>query len=114
VPLLSPALTLIKRYERGKGNLLRGTVFPFVTNKDLNSNLKIVSEVCEFGIPLNFYIARHTFATTVTLLHGVPITTIKEMMGHQRIESTIHYARADKSVIGKDMILLQEKINLET
>jgi site-specific recombinase XerD len=114
VPLLSPALALIKKYECRKGDLLRGTVFPFVTNKDLNTNLKIISEICEFGIPLNFYIARHTFATTVTLLHGVPITSIKEMMGHQRIESTIHYARADKTVIGKDMILLQEKINLAT
>jgi integrase/recombinase XerD len=89
LPLLSPALTLIKKYECGKGNLLRGTVFPFVTNKDLNDNLKIISEVCELGIPLNFYIARHTFATTVTLLLRVPITSIKEMMGHQRIESTM-------------------------
>lgn len=112
VPLLSLALDLIKKYAWRRGDILRTTVFPFVTNKDLNDNLKIISEVCEFGVPLNFYIARYTFATTVTLLHGVPITSIKEMMGHQKIESTIHYARADKSVIGKDMILLQKKIGL--
>lgn len=34
------------------------------------------------------------------------------MMGHLKIESTIHYARADKSVIGRDMMLLQEKMVL--
>jgi integrase len=112
VPLLSPALELIKKYAWKRGDIFRATVFPFVTNKDLNSNLKIISEICGFGIQLNFYIARYTFATTVTLFHGVPITSIKEMMGHLKIESTIHYARADKSVIGKDMKLLQEKMNL--
>lgn len=112
VPLLSPALALIKKYEWKKGDLFRTTVFPFVTNKDLNTNLKTISEICGFGISLNFYMARYTFATTVTLLQGVPITSIKEMMGHRKIESTIHYAQADKSVIARDMMLLQEKINL--
>jgi integrase len=110
VPLLNPAVALIKKYERKKGDFLRTTVFPFVTNKDLNDSLKIISEICEFGMSLNFYMARYTFATTVTLLNGVPISSIKEMMGHRKIESTIHYARADKSVVGKDMKALQEKI----
>jgi integrase/recombinase XerD len=110
VPLLSPAAALIKKYEQKRGHMIRTTVFPFVTNKDLNDNLKVISEVCEFGIPLNFYMARYTFATTVTLLNGVPITSIKEMLGHRKIESTIHYARVDKSMIGRDIMALQEKI----
>lgn len=112
VPLLNPAIEILKKYERKEKDLFRTIVFPFVTNKDLNANLKITSEVCGFGIPLNFYIARYTFATTVTLLNGVPITTIKEMMGHRKIESTVHYARADKTEIGRDMMLLERRINL--
>jgi integrase len=108
VPLLMPALALIKKYEPKPNYLTCKTVFPLVTNQYLNGSLKVISEVCEFGIPLHFYVSRHTFATTVTLFQGVPITTIKEMMGHRKIEPTALYARADKSVVGKDMMLLQE------
>ena len=112
VPLLSQAIEIVKKHELRKGDLFRTTVFPFVTNKDLNDNLKIISEICELDLSLNFYIARHTFATTVTLLHGVPITSIKEMMGHDRIETTMRYAKTNNSIIGADMMSVQEKINL--
>jgi integrase/recombinase XerD len=110
VPLLSPAIAIIKKYQWKKGDTIRTTVFPFVTNKDLNANLKIIGEICEIGISLNFYIARHTFATTMTLAQGVPITSIKEMMGHDRIETTMTYARVDSSIIGMDMMLVQERM----
>ncbi len=110
VPLLSQAIEIVKKYELKKGDLFRNTVFPFVTNKDLNDNLKIISEICELELSLNFYIARHTFATTVTLLHGVPITSIKEMMGHDRIETTMRYAKTNNSIIGRDMMVAQEKM----
>ena len=82
-----------------------------VTNKDLNFNLKIIGEICDVGFLLNFYIARHTFATTVTLAQGVPITSIKEMMGHDRIETTMIYARVDSSTVGMDMMLVQERMD---
>lgn len=110
IPLLSPTLAILQKYRCKKGDMKRATVFPLVTNKDLNANLKIISEICEIGFPLNFYVARHTFATTVTLAQGVPIASIKEMMGHDRIETTMTYARVDTSIIAKDMILAQEKI----
>ncbi len=112
VPLLRPAIAIIQKYGRKKGELKRNTVFPFVTNKDLNSNLKNISEICELGMSLNFYIARHTFGTTVTLLFDVPITSIKEMMGHERIETTMLYARVNNSVIGRNMIIAQQKMDL--
>jgi len=110
VPLLSPAIAIIKKYRWKKGDSMRTTVFPFVTNKDLNVNLKIIGEICELGISPNFYIARHTFATTITLAHGVPFTSIKEMMGHERIETTMTYARVDSSIIGMGMMLVQERM----
>lgn len=112
VPLLSRAIAIINKYQWKKGDLLRSTAFPFVTNKDLNDSLKIIGEICELGIALNFYVARYTFATTVTLLNGVPITSIKEMMGHRKIESTMHYAKADRSVIARDMMMVEQRCNL--
>jgi integrase len=111
VPLLSPATALIKKYQLKKGDLSRNTVFPYVSNQILNRNLKIISEICGFGFPLNFYVSRYTFATTLTLFHGVPITSIKEMMGHKKIETTAHYARANKTVVGRDMMRLQKRID---
>ena len=111
VPLLSQAIEIVKKHELRKGDLFRTTVFPFVTNKNLNDNLKVISEICELDLSLNFYIARHTFATTVTLLHGVPITSIKEMMGHDRIETAMRYAKKNNSVIAADMKLVQERMN---
>lgn len=110
VPLLSPALAILQKYLWKQGDIKRATVFPFMTNKDLNTNLKIISEFCEMGFPLNFYIARHTFATTVTLAQGVPITSIKEMMGHERIEITMAYAKVNSCIVGMDMKSVQEKI----
>jgi integrase len=106
VPLLKPAIEIIKKYQLKKGDLFRKTVFPFVSNQILNRNLKIISEIFGFGFPLNFYVSRYTFATTLTLFNGVSVTSIKEMMGHKKLETTTHYARADKIVIGRDMIHL--------
>jgi site-specific recombinase XerD len=69
-----------------KVTCLEAPFFAQVTNKDLNTNLKIICEICETGISISFYIARHTFATTVALLQGVPIQSIKEMMGMKKFK----------------------------
>jgi integrase/recombinase XerD len=114
VPLLKPALDLIKKYNLNKGNNSRYTVFPFVTNKDINSNIKVISEVCELGISINFYVARHTFASTVTLSNGVSITSIKQMMGHKKIESTLHYARTNNIEIANEMKLAQQRMDIKS
>ncbi len=114
VPLLKPAFDLIKKYKLDKGNNSRYTVFPFVTNKDLNSSIKIISEVCELGMSINFYVARHTFASTVTLSNGVSITSIRQMMGHKKIESTLHYARTNNIEIANEMSIAQERMDIKS
>ncbi|WP_217607180.1 site-specific integrase [Chitinophaga sp. GbtcB8] len=110
VPLIKVPLSILEKYKLGKDDLSRETVFPFVTNKALNDNLKIIGEICGFTLPLNFYMARHTFATTVTMLQGVPITSIKVMMGHQKLESTMIYTRVSNPIVGMDMMLAQERM----
>jgi site-specific recombinase XerD len=42
---------------------------------------------------------RHTFATTVTLGHGVPIEMVSRMLGHKSIKTTQIYARVQRSMI---------------
>lgn len=112
VPLLAPAITLINKYKVKKKGVESDTVFPYVTNKTLNDSLKIIGEICQIGISLNFYMARHTFGTTVTLLKGVPITSIKVMMGHEKLDSTMIYARVSQNVVAMDMMMAQGRMGL--
>ena len=54
--------------------------------------------------------ARHTFATTVTLAKGVPIETVSKMLGHTNIRTTQIYARITDSKISNDMQELAGKL----
>ena len=55
--------------------------------------------------------ARHTFATTVTLSNGVPIETVSKLLGHTKIATTQIYARVIERKISEDMLVLREKFN---
>ncbi|NOW95947.1 integrase [Mucilaginibacter sp. SG564] len=59
---------------------------------------------------MTFHIARHTFATTVTLNNGVPIETVSKMLGHADIKQTQHYAKMQDYKVSKDMLLLDENL----
>lgn len=56
------------------------------------------------------HLARHTFATTVTLLQGVPLETVSKMLGHKHITTTQIYAKITNEKIGRDMDALEAKI----
>ena len=57
------------------------------------------------------HIARHTFATTITLSQGVPIETVSKMLGHTNIKTTQIYARITNEKIRRDMELLSSKLD---
>jgi len=56
------------------------------------------------------HIARHTFATTVTLTNGVPIETVSKMLGHTSIKTTQIYSKVVDTKISKDMEELEIKL----
>lgn len=108
VRLLDIPLALIKKYSgHGKGNLL----FPVPSNQKVNAYLKEIAGVCGIEKDLTFHMARHTFATTVTLANGVPIETISKLLGHTNIKTTQIYARIIDSKINADMEMLAQKLN---
>lgn len=111
VPLLSPALAVLEKYSQHQEPTQNETLFPRVTNQEMNRSLKIIGEICGIRKNLTFHLARHTFATTVTLMNGVPIETISKMLGHAKLTTTMIYAKVTGLKIGMDMEVLQRKID---
>ena len=68
-----------------------------------------MADICGITKYLTFHIARHTFATTVTLNNGVPIESISKMPGHKSIKITEIYAKILDKKVSEDMGLLRQK-----
>ena len=111
VPLLQQVRPLVDKYIDDPRAGYRETVFPPVSNQEVNRGIKMIGEICGIKKKLTFHLARHTFATTVTLMNGVPIETISKMLGHTKLTTTMIYARVTAAKIGMDMQQLQNKLN---
>ena len=85
-------------------------LLPILSNQKMNSYLKEIGYVCEIDKELTFHLARHTFATTITLAKGVPIETVSKMLGHTNIKTTQIYARITDRKISNDMQALAGKL----
>jgi site-specific recombinase XerD len=86
-------------------------VLPVISNQRLNSYLKEIADLCGIEKNLTFHLARHTFATTVTLAKGVPLETVSKMLGHTSLKTTQIYARITDQKIGYDMQKLSRKLH---
>jgi site-specific recombinase XerD len=111
VPLLKPALVILEKYAQEKEAVIREAIFPWISNQEINRSLKIIAEVCSIKKHLTFHLARHTFATSVTLINGVPIESISKMLGHTKLSTTMIYAKVTQTKIGSDMQILQNKLD---
>ena len=110
IPLLAKALTLIERYKDDMRVKIEETLFPRISNQKMNAYLKEVAKLAEIQKNLTFHMARHTFATTVTLSNGVPLETISKMLGHSKLTTTQIYARVLEQKVSEDMQKLREKL----
>lgn len=113
VPLLPKALEIIDRYKANPRALSEGTLFPTISNQKLNSYLKEIADLCDINKNLTFHLARHTFATTVTLTNGVPIESVSKMLGHSTIKTTQIYAKVIEKKLSDDMKDLKQKLQSE-
>lgn len=104
VPLLPQAAAVINKYD-GLGKLL-----PVITNGVTNNYLKEIATLCEIEENLTFHMARHTFATTITLSNNVPIETVSKMLGHSDLKTTQIYAKVVDEKMKKDMDALRKKM----
>lgn len=110
IPLLRRPLEILGKYKDDPRSIERGTIFPYMSNQEVNRSLKIIQEI--YGIPLKmtFHLARHTFATTMMLKSGVPLETVSKMLGHSKISTTQVYAEVDEEKIENDMADVEQKL----
>lgn len=83
-----------------------------------NAETKLISNglrfifTCSLSLaePITFHLARHTFATTITLSQGMPIETVSCLLGHTNIKTTQIYAKITNEKISRDMSALTERL----
>ena len=114
VPLLKPAKKILAKYKEHPVTVHSGTLLPKLTNEKINLYLKEIADAVGIKKNLTFHMARHTFATTVTLSNGVPIETVSKMLGHTKLATTQIYARVLDKKLSEDMIALQKKLELKS
>jgi len=106
VPVLPPTQRIINKYKDSEVGLI-----PKISNQKMNAYLKEIADLCGIEKKLTWYVARHTFATTVTLGNGIKIENVSSMMGHTNIKQTQHYAKVLDSSVMDDMSKLIQKLN---
>jgi integrase len=109
IPPLPQANAILQKYENHPVSLNSGRLLPVHSNQKMNEYLKELAGLCVINKNLSMHVARHTFATSVTLSNGVPIETVSKMLGHTSLKTTQIYARIVDSKIAADM----EKVKLK-
>ncbi|WP_421151385.1 site-specific integrase [Seonamhaeicola sp. NFXS20] len=87
VPLLNATLRIIEKYHEHPKCIQIGKLLPVYSNIKMNQYIKEVNKKLKIEKHLTFHIARHTFATTVTLSNGVPIETVSKLLGHTKLST---------------------------
>ena len=109
VPLLRGAIEIIEKYK--VMNLHK--LLPVPSNQKLNAYLKEVGELSGIQKRLSCHLARHTFATTVTLANGISLESVSKMLGHTNLVTTKIYARMLDSRVLSEMQILSAKLKAE-
>jgi integrase len=109
IPILPAALEILNRYKEHPQCENQGLLLPVLSNQKMNAYLKEIADLSDVFKHLTFHLARHTFATTVTLSNNVPIETVSKMLGHTNIKTTQHYAKILDLKVSQDMAALKQK-----
>jgi len=105
IMLLPQALEIIERYR----GIKKDRLLPYYSNQKMNEYLKFVGSKCGIKKDLTTHMARHTFATTVTLMNGVSLEALKKMLGHSSIRITEIYGKIVDERIQNEMTKLRDK-----
>ncbi|WAC12951.1 site-specific integrase [Dyadobacter pollutisoli] len=110
IPLLPIPLKILECYSEHIQCINQDRLLPVLTNQRMNSYLKEIADVCGIERNITFHLARHTFATTVTLSNNVPIESVSKMLGHKDLRTTQHYAKIVDKKVSNDMEALRKRL----
>lgn len=109
VPLLPQAERIYIQYRSLTLNA-SNPVFPVLSNQKYNAYLKEIGDLCGINKELTTHLGRKTFATTITLLNGVPIETVSALLGHSSIKITQEaYSKVGDAKLSRDMGELRKR-----
>lgn len=111
VPILPVAMGIIEKYQNNEDCIEKNCLLPVNTNERYNSYLKEIADLCGITKKITTHVARHTFATTITLSNGVPIETVSRMLGHSKLATTQIYAKVLDRKVSDDMKILKQKLH---
>lgn len=108
VPLLPEASAIIERYRGIHTRAFRheppkGYLLPIPGCDTVNIHLKKIARLCGIRKTLTFHMARHTFASQMTLSEGVSIESVSKMLGHSQIKTTQVYAETSPKRVFRDV-----------
>ncbi|QTY26409.1 site-specific integrase [Flavobacterium sp. CS20] len=109
IPLLETPKNIIAKYKNHP-KCKSGKLLPVFSNQKTNDYLKEIATKANIKKRISFHTARHTFATTVTLINGVPIETVSKLLGHTKIATTQIYAKVIERKVSDDMKLLNDRL----
>ena len=114
IPILPKAKEILKKYEDYPKNRFKELLLPVLTNQKMNSYLKELTDICGINKSITMHMARHTFATSVTLSNGVPIETVSKILGHTSLKTTQIYAKILDQKISEDMDQLKARLEVKS
>ena len=109
IPILPVVQEIMEIFKDHPRCINQDCLLPVPSNAKLNAYLKEVADICGINKHLTFHLARHTFATAVTLNNGVPIESVSKMLGHKSIKITQIYAKILDRKVSEDMNILKSK-----
>ncbi|MCL6266382.1 site-specific integrase [Flagellimonas myxillae] len=108
IPILDKAKAILDKYDCFENS---NRLLPVCSNQKMNAYLKEIATLCSIDFKVTCHVARHTFATTVTLSNGVPIATVSKLLGHAKLSTTQIYANVVERKLQDDMNKLQNTLN---
>jgi len=102
IPLLPKAASILVKYS--PSNDIRDFAWEIPCNQKFNEGLKTLGKLAGIEKKLFVHLARHTFATTVTLSNGVSLESVAKMLGHSSIKHTQLYAKVVASKVKGEML----------
>ena len=96
VNFLPADLRLLEKY---RGTAPSPLAFDMPGLSSINCSLRRITKQCGISRHITFHAARHTFATTLCLSQGIPLSTVSKMLGHKQITTTQIYAQTTPIMI---------------